>query len=121
MNLDRTAFLLIAHGSRLQEANQEVFELASKLSEILGHSVHACFLELAAPSIPQVIDLVLASGVHRFKILPYFLTQGRHVQQDIPKLLQSKINQYPQLEIQMLDYLGAYPMLVELLGKIFRG
>lgn len=115
-----TSVLLVAHGSRLEQANDEVRSLARKLSEGLRVPVIACFLELAAPSIPEAIDLAARTGTRRVKILPYFLAQGRHVQRDIPSILQEKREQYPDISIEMLDYLGAHPLLFEVLSKTLK-
>ena len=47
---DRTAILLIAHGSRQQSANDDLHELAARLSKQGAYPiVEACFLELAEP------------------------------------------------------------------------
>lgn len=118
MDEEKKFYLLIAHGSRLEEANEELRRLVERLSDRIEHKIIACFLELVEPSLATAIDQAVAGGASRVKVLPYFLAQGRHVGQDIPKILQDKRRQYPQIKIEMLQYLGADPMLLELLEKI---
>lgn len=111
--------VLVAHGSRLPEANLEVQILAEQLQERLKRDVIACFLELAFPSIPEGIDLALAQSPDEIWVLPYFLTQGRHVQEDIPKILGEKARAFPETHIRILDYLGSQSKILELVAEIF--
>ena len=51
---DRTAVLLIAHGSRQQAANDDLHELARRLPRWAVPDRRGCFLELAEPDIRPV-------------------------------------------------------------------
>ena len=58
-----TAVLLIAHGSRHPSANDDLHELAARLSAAGEYPiVEACFLELAEPDIPTGGDRCVARG-----------------------------------------------------------
>lgn len=118
MKTKHATVVLIAHGSRLETANEEVRDLAARLEARLAQPVIPAFLELAAPSIPEGIDLALQGNPTEIKVLPYFLTQGRHVQEDIPKLLADKARAYPETPIRLLPYLGAEESLLEVLSAI---
>lgn len=111
----------MAHGSRKKAANEEVKALAAKLSEHLSQRVIACFLELASPSITDAIDLALQENPQEILALPYFLTQGRHLQEDIPHLLQEKAKRHPQVKIKLLDYVGAQAGMLNLLAGVVTG
>ncbi|MFO1462744.1 MAG: CbiX/SirB N-terminal domain-containing protein [bacterium] len=117
MKQKRRAVVLVAHGSRLEAANEEVRQVAARLEERLETPVVAAFLELAAPDIPTGIDLALAKSPREILVLPYFLTQGRHVQEDIGAPLAAKARAYPETSIRLLDYLGKDGALVELLAE----
>jgi len=110
--------LLVAHGSRRSQANLEVHQLAERLQEQLGREVLACFLELGEPNIPEGIDLALSRSPSHILVLPYFLTEGRHMDEDIPRILQEKARAYPETPIRMLDYVGKHPQLTDLMAKI---
>jgi sirohydrochlorin ferrochelatase len=114
----KSAVVLIAHGSRVAEANEEVQRLAERLKAKLRREVIACFLELIHPNIPEGIDMALLKSPPEILVLPYFLTQGRHVQEDIPKILSEKAKAYPETHIKLLDYLGANPRLLDLLEEL---
>lgn len=118
MKSKKSVLVLIAHGSRMAEANTEVQVLAKKLEKYLNREVIACFLELCEPNIPQGLDLALQKSPQEILILPYFLTQGRHVQEDLPKIISEKARAFPETHFKLLDYLGTQPRLVELLAEI---
>ncbi|TXH71964.1 MAG: cobalamin biosynthesis protein CbiX [Thiothrix sp.] len=111
------SLLLIAHGSRREASNDEIRALASKLGSMSRRfdTVTCAFLELAEPSIPDGIEACVQVGAKEIVILPYFLSAGRHVAEDIPALVQPKQLQYPELKIELQPYLGAAEPLPALL------
>lgn len=111
------SLLLIAHGSRRTESNDEVRALAVRLGEMTRSfdTVSCAFLELAVPSIPEGIEACVQQGADEIVILPYFLSAGRHVAEDIPALVQPKQAQYAALKIELHPYLGAADALPALL------
>jgi len=114
----REALLLIAHGSRRDASNDEVRHLTTILRERAAdrfEQVDCAFLELAYPSIPEGIELLLTQGIDRIFVLPYFLAAGRHVTDDIPAALADKRAEHPEVDIEQLPYLGAADGIVDLL------
>lgn len=111
------SLLLIAHGSRRAASNDEVRALVAKLGTMTRHfdTVSCAFLELAEPSIPDGIEACVQQGAQELVILPYFLSAGRHVAEDIPELVQPKQAQYPELKIELHPYLGSAEALPALL------
>ncbi len=112
------ALLLVAHGSRRQQSNDEVLALADKLrgtADTRYDVVEAAFLELAMPSIPDGIARCVDAGADRVTVLPYFLNSGRHVIEDIPGIVAEAQTRHPGIEIIVTPHLGASTMMVELL------
>lgn len=113
--------LLVAHGSRRGESNEEIARLAAKLasraSSRFGSVSHA-FLELAAPSIPEGIESCVQKGATSVQVLPYFLARGTHVAEDIPEQVAIKQNEYPELKIEVSNYLGTSDALVDVLLEL---
>lgn len=104
-----TQLLVVAHGSRREASNDEVRELANKLRE-MPHpfdGVEAAFLELAEPSIPDGLRYAIANGSKNIVVIPYFLSAGRHVIEDIPTEIQIVRDEFPDIEITLASYLGA--------------
>lgn len=109
------ALLVVAHGSRRAESNDEVRRLTDELRVQAGidyQRVDCAFLELADPSIPQGIDCCVASGVDEVVILPYFLSAGRHVVKDIPEIVDASRAQHPEVVLRIAPYLGQASSLV---------
>ena len=110
------SLLLIAHGSRVQASNDEIAALTDRLRDHLkGRFDHvACaFLELADPDIPDGIDRCVAAGATEIVALPYFLSAGRHITEDIPREI-AKRNP-PGVRIHLADYIGIADGMTELL------
>jgi sirohydrochlorin ferrochelatase len=103
------ALLLVAHGSRRAASNDEIRALTARLRDIDAEfdRVDCAFLELAEPSIPEGIRSAIHAGARQLVVLPYFLSAGRHVSEDIPGEVNSARSEYPDTEIMLAPYLGA--------------
>ena len=115
------ALLLVAHGSRRAESNDEIANLAGRLAarasgrfDIVEHA----FLEIAEPFIPDGIELCLQKGAQSVSVLPYFLARGTHVVVDIPAQVAIKQKEYPDMDIHITPYLGTFDELPEVLLKL---
>ena len=65
------AFLLIAHGSRRKESNDEVHALSKKIIEQNSgqfDELRCCFLELAKPLIPDAIEQLVLNGANQINL-----------------------------------------------------
>jgi sirohydrochlorin ferrochelatase len=106
------ALLLIAHGSRQAEANEDVQHLAAQLREQKRYAiVEACFLELAAPNIDDGAARCVARGARRVVLLPYFLSAGVHVRRDLTQACDQLSRRYPEVSFRLAEPLGRHPGL----------
>ena len=78
-----TALLLIAHGSRQAEANDDLRHVAAALREREHAIVEASYLELAAPGIDEGGARCVEQGAACVVLVPYFLSAGVHVRRDL--------------------------------------
>jgi sirohydrochlorin ferrochelatase len=114
----KKALLLIAHGSRRQQSNDEVVLLADKLKKNCAGQydiIHAGFLELAETLIPDGIKKCVDDGATSIVVLPYFLNSGRHVIEDIPEIVDETKASYPETDIKVAPHLGASELMMDLL------
>jgi len=112
------ALLLIAHGSRRKQSNEEVVMLAERLRNSCSEQypiIHAGFLEFAEPLIPDGIKKCIDDGASSIIVLPYFLNSGHHVIEDIPNIVNDTKARYPDIEIKIATHLGASPLMGDLL------
>jgi len=103
------ALLIIAHGSRQRQANQFVFDQVKALSEKLNKKYHAvlpAFLELGEPDVMSACTSLAQAHISHVDVLPFFLAPGRHVTLDIPQRLVEVTQRFPQLQLQLLPFLG---------------
>ena len=111
----KTAILMMAHGSRIAEANDAASEVALLVREMTGFDiVEVSFRELHEPDIQQGIDTCVARGAGRILLMPYFLFMGAHVQHDLPQEIETAQQRHPGLIMEMGGHLGAHRKLAEI-------
>jgi sirohydrochlorin ferrochelatase len=109
-----TALLLIAHGSRNAAANDDLEHVARALRRRGGFDpVVAAYLELAEPSIPQGGRQCVAAGARRVVLVPYFLSAGVHVREDLQRFRDELAAAHPSVEFVLAEPLGRHPLLLE--------
>jgi sirohydrochlorin ferrochelatase len=111
-----TGIILFAHGSRVEEANQSVHQLAQKVEEVGPYAyVRAAFLELGHPDLPKAIREAADAGLRRVIVVPYFLTMGIHLRRDLPKLVQAAKQNHPDFELEVGHSLEGHPLMPALI------
>jgi sirohydrochlorin ferrochelatase len=112
----RVAILLIAHGSRRPEANADLELVADQLRK-RGHFpvIQTAFLELADPSIKTGGARCVDSGATDVILLPYFLSPGKHVVEDL-RLHRAQLRErYPSIRFVLAEPIGSHPLVLEVL------
>jgi sirohydrochlorin ferrochelatase len=110
-----TGFIVFAHGSRVESANQAVRDVAAQMASSGEHAVEAAFLELGVPDLTRATGLLIARGARRIVVIPYFLTLGTHMQRDLPRLAQEASRAHANIEMQITAPLDGHPALVQAL------
>ncbi len=111
----KTALLLIAHGSRQNEANADLHEMVSEMRKHGEFAVvEGAFLELAAPTIEESGAHCVDQGANRVVMLPYFLSAGVHVREDLTAIRQKLASQYPDVDFRLAEPLGPHPLLLRI-------
>jgi sirohydrochlorin ferrochelatase len=115
---EKTAVLLIAHGSRQAEANEDSFYLAAELRRRgLYKTVVPAFLELAEPDIDAAAAECVAQGAEQVILLPCFLSAGVHVRRDLAEARDRLTDRFPAKHFRLADPIGRHPRLVEILEE----
>lgn len=120
------AVLLIAHGSRRAAANADIVAIAGML-ERDGHFpiIETAYLELAEPDIQTAGAKCVARGASRVRLLPYFLSAGAHVVEDLREHQEQFSQRFPQVEFVVCPPLGLHPLMIEIvrarLGELLPG
>jgi sirohydrochlorin ferrochelatase len=109
-------FIIFAHGSRIEPANEAVRSVAAQLARAGGFEhVEAAFLELGKPDLKGAVARLAERGVRRVVVIPYFLTLGTHLERDLPKLAAQAGSAHPEVDLRVTPPLDGHPALVEIL------
>jgi sirohydrochlorin ferrochelatase len=108
-----TGYIVWAHGSRVESANEAVRSVATAFSSTGGFThVAAAFLELGKPDLSSAADDLVQRGADRIVVLPYFLTPGLHMERDLAPLIAKVSAAHPSIEVIAAPSLDGHPALV---------
>jgi sirohydrochlorin ferrochelatase len=119
-----TAIIIVDHGSRRDESNRMLEEVAALFAQRFNESygiVEPAHMELAEPSIATAYARCVERGAQRVIIAPFFLGPGKHWTSDIPRLVAEAASQFPQTCYHVTPTLGIDALILELLNKRVQG
>ena len=113
------ALLLLAHGSRNEQAREQYRRLEQAVSQRLpGVTVGFSVLEFPGDGLASIVDGVARlarGGARRLVALPYFLFAAGHVREDLAGELAAASRDFPALELAYQPPLGVDPALLDAL------
>lgn len=113
--------LIISHGSRSQKTIDEVQVLVNKLTRINPDIIFEYgFLELQHPSINGGIDLCIERGASHVLVLLNFLNSGRHVNCDIPEIVDRSRAKHPNIPITISSPVGQHDGIVHVFNDLIQ-
>ncbi|MGL6074947.1 MAG: sirohydrochlorin chelatase [Fimbriiglobus sp.] len=116
--MSKNALLLIAHGSRRPEANADLDFVAAAMRERGEYAIiQTSFLELAEPSIAAGGELCVQAGAESVTMLPYFLSAGVHVREDMLEALAELSEKFPAVKFKLAPHLGRHPLLLDIVAQ----
>lgn len=115
MSTERRAMLIVNHGTRVPEANAHLGALAEQVAQrrrdwLVAHA----HMEMAQPDVPTAIDVLVEQGARSIHVYLHFLSNGSHVRETIPELVDAARAKHPAIEITIGDPLGHDPRIVDL-------
>ena len=72
-------------------------------------------MEIAKPTIADAVGKCASAGATTIIIAPYFLSRGRHIQEDIPALVAAAQQQHPGVKCIVADPIGLDPLMAQLI------
>lgn len=109
-----TGLLVVGHGSRREEANEDVREASRRIAELGGFPlVQAAFLEIRDPNISEGFARLIEQGANHVIVHPYFLSPGRHTRGDIPVEVSEAAAKYASVTYNITEPLTAHPLVIE--------
>ena len=112
------ALLLIAHGSRRAEANADLDHVAAAMRGLDPFDFVQCsYLELTEPTIHAGGEKCVEAGATSVVMLPYFLSPGIHVREDLTEAQSLLAQQFPSVQFRLAEPLGRHPLLLEIVRQ----
>ena len=110
------AVVLLDHGSREPDANAQLAELAALVATRLpGRSVVIAHLGVAPPGLGDTVAECVRAGAREVVVLPCFLAPGKHVREDLPRLVAELRRAHPAVAFRLAAPLGVHPSVADAL------
>lgn len=110
--------VLFAHGSRDERWREPVETVARQVAALDPTARVACaYLELVAPDLRTAALALIAAGARTIRVVPLFLGMGRHVREDLPRLVDELRALRPDVEFSLRPAVGEDPDVIALLAK----
>jgi len=112
--------VILAHGSRAiaWEANQLVVKIVEMYKAKMGNkNVKPAYMnsQSGGPSLEEAVTELVNEGLTEIIVAPWFLTDGLHIREDIPEIINTLEEKYPQIKITLAKVLGADERIVDIL------
>lgn len=118
LELKESGFILVDHGSRREASNCLLLEVVEKFAEVTGLPiVEPAHMELAEPSIATAFARCVARGAKSVIVFPYFLSPGRHWDEDIPRLTSAAATSHPGIPFLVTAPFGLHPLMFEVIRQ----
>ncbi|HEU4873477.1 MAG TPA: uroporphyrinogen-III C-methyltransferase [Pyrinomonadaceae bacterium] len=108
-----TGILVVGHGSRRREANDDIRDAAQAIAQRGGFVlVEPAFLEIEHPNVSEGFARLVARGAKEIVVHPYFLSPGRHTRGDIPVEVQAAATEHPGIRYRISEPLSGHPLVI---------
>ncbi len=115
-DMSDTGIIIVDHGSRRNDANKMLLDVVALFQKTYAYPiVEPAHMELAEPSIAASVDRCVQLGARRIVIFPYFLSPGRHWDQDIPRLARSAAQEHAGISVLVTAPLGLHTLMAQLI------
>lgn len=119
----RSGVILIDHGSRRENANENLEELATTLQSLFEGDeeervVEPAHMELARPTLQEAFERCVVRGAKSIVVVPCMISRGRHLTEDVPSLLEQAGSVHPEIPYALAAPLSEHPGFVALLRDI---
>jgi sirohydrochlorin ferrochelatase len=112
----KTGYIVFAHGSRIESANEAVRAAARGMAQAGGFElVETAFLDCTPPDLLAAVARLVRRGAERVVVIPYFLTLGRHAAEDLPRIVEEASRIHRGVRIEVTDTLDGHPALEQVL------
>jgi len=113
--------IVVDHGSRRAASNAQLETFAAAYAAATGRViVEAAHMELAEPTIGDAFSKCVERGATFVVIAPFFLSPGRHIQEDIPNLVAEAAQAHGGVKYLISAPIGLHPLMTEVIDSRVR-
>ena len=140
-NEEKVGIVLVDHGSRAKSSNEQLERFAEMFEMMYGstigdyssddddsnnskerkYEVEPAHMELASPSIADAFrELIETKNCRKIVVAPFFLSPGRHVKEDIPRLVEEVAEEYRgkyELEYMVAAPIALHPLMTTIIHE----
>ena len=115
----RQALILFAHGARDARWAEPLLRIQQLITARVDSSVQVrlAFLELMSPSLPDLVEQLVAWPIDAVRIVPIFLGQGGHVRNDLPALVKQLESTYPLVQFSLMAAIGENELVLNAIAQ----
>lgn len=111
--------VLLAHGSRDVRWRAPVEAVARRVADLdPAVRVRCAYLELSQPDLRTAMAELVAGGAGAVRVVPLFLGMGKHLREDLPRLLEELRALHPQVPVELAPAVGEEPDVLDLLARL---
>ncbi|SFM67332.1 sirohydrochlorin chelatase [Variovorax sp. OV329] len=116
---DSRGIVLFAHGSRDARWREPVEAVAARVLALEpGLRVRCAYLEAATPDLATAVGELATAGVSKIDVLPIFLGVGKHLREDLPRLVADLQQVHPALRLNLRAAVGESPEVIDVLARL---
>lgn len=113
--------LIIAHGSRKKDTMETMDVItASVRKQLPDTQIVSSYMEFASPNVQEGLEQLKSNGITDIIVVPYFLFDGIHINEDIPEELDKFRELNPDITVTMSHTLGKDERLSQILAERIR-
>ncbi|MBS0506805.1 MAG: CbiX/SirB N-terminal domain-containing protein [Proteobacteria bacterium] len=110
---------MLAHGSRDPLWRGPIEAVRAQIEQAQpGLPVRCAYLELCTPGLAAAVQELAALGAGTVAVVPLFVGAGRHVREDLPRMVQDLGQAWPQVRLSLLPPIGEDARLTALMARI---
>ncbi|MCL3781219.1 cobalamin biosynthesis protein CbiX [Prolixibacteraceae bacterium JC049] len=114
--MTKQSIILLGHGSRSEEARNDFnFIIETMREKAPEKNIYGAHMELASPSLQEVVAELHAQNITDIFILPYFLYNGNHIKIDIPEIIEELKAKYPEMQFELGQPIGKNPAMADII------
>jgi sirohydrochlorin ferrochelatase len=115
---EKLGVVIVDHGSRRKASNDLLEEFVRMYREQTGRPiVELAHMEIAEPDIDTAFGRCVEQGATLVAISPFFLSPGRHWQEDIPALAAEAAAKHPGVGHFVAAPIGMHPLMAEIVDS----